>query len=148
MNVYMYQASIYCEDCGKAIRDKLKDSAPDNPEDETAYDSDEYPKGPYADGGGEADRPWHCETCKRPLGNPLTRYGVEYVLERIVDCLIGGADNPAVRFNEGWYKGASRYSIIEDWARQIKYYNLDLFQQALVNAFLDAYDEYKVDNLE
>lgn len=58
MNVYIYQADLYCEDCGEEICEQLKEVAPEivpeNPEDEL-YDSDDYPKGPYPDGGGEAD---------------------------------------------------------------------------------------------
>ena len=59
MDVYIYQADIYCEDCGKAICEDLAKKG-GIPEDLDCYDSDEYPKGPYSDGGGEADSPQHC----------------------------------------------------------------------------------------
>lgn len=91
MRAYIYQADIFCEDCGKRIRQEL--DAPANVADEASYDSDEYPKGPYPEGGGEADSPHHCASgpdCINaiyvgeskvgvPLENPLTADGVQYV---------------------------------------------------------------------
>jgi hypothetical protein len=44
---------------------------------ESDYDSDDLPKGPYADGGGEADTPQHCDDCRRFLENPLTGDGLK-----------------------------------------------------------------------
>jgi len=100
MLAYVYCADIYCEDCGKKIREELdrEGCAPADPDDEYSYDSDEYPKGPYPDGGGESDTPQHCgagEDCINAielsdgrkigdwLGNELTTDGVEYVKEVI-----------------------------------------------------------------
>ena len=102
MQVYIYCADIYCEDCGEKIRDQYSCDglAPDDPNDETTYDSDEYPKGPYPDGGGEADCPQHCGSgahCEnaielsdgRKIGvwleNDLTTDGVAYVRKAIQD---------------------------------------------------------------
>ncbi len=53
---FIYCADIYCDDCGKAIRRRLK--KPANPNDEWSYDSDEFPK--CADSDNEADAPQHC----------------------------------------------------------------------------------------
>lgn len=131
MNAYIYAADLYCEDCGKAIRERLnslcpicgeiitiigrtaddrlmgscgdafqkeKWEYPKDPDDESSYDSDEYPKGPYPDGGGESDSPWHCgagSDCLNAielsdgtkvgawLENELTTDGVDYVREAI-----------------------------------------------------------------
>ena len=85
MNVYIYQAALYCEDCGLDIRMRLDttDKRPDDPEDEYTYDSDEYPKGPYPDGGGESDSPAHCDSCQLFLENPLTSDGEQYVRETV-----------------------------------------------------------------
>jgi len=72
-------------ECGDGIR-KLLDSKggrPENVDDETTYDSDDYPKGPYPDGGGEADSPQHCDGCAVFLENDLTSEGREYVQETI-----------------------------------------------------------------
>lgn len=73
MNVYVFQAALYCEACGHAIRDTLMPDA----------DSDHYPQGPYSDGGGEADSPQHCDACNTFLENPLTGDGYEYIRQQI-----------------------------------------------------------------
>ena len=100
MNVYIYAADVYCEDCGKEIRDCLieEGKAPADPDDECSYDSDEFPKGPYPDGGGESDCPEHCGSgadCVNAiklsdgtkigawLENELTIEGAKYVEEAI-----------------------------------------------------------------
>ena len=100
MLVYIYAADIYCEQCGEAIRERIirEGFAPADPNDERSYDSDEFPKGPYCDGGGEADCPQHCGAgpqCVNAielndghkvgawLENELTSDGVEYVCEAI-----------------------------------------------------------------
>ncbi len=70
MDAYVYQATIFCKSCAEAIADKLP----------TRWsDSDDYPKGPYSNGGGEADRPQHCDACELFLENPLTEDGIDYV---------------------------------------------------------------------
>lgn len=87
MKVYMYQAALLCEGCGKAQREHLDAAFAENgvepvdADDESSYDSDRYPKGPYGDGGGEADCPQHCDQCGVFLGNPLTPDGDTYVRE-------------------------------------------------------------------
>lgn len=55
---------------------------------EIRYDSSEYPKGPYPDGGGEADSPQHCGGCGLFLENPLTEDGWRYVRNSAEDFLI------------------------------------------------------------
>ena len=57
MEAYIYQADIYCSACGGVLRTKLdaKGKRPADPDDETTFDSDDYPKGPIADGGGESE---------------------------------------------------------------------------------------------
>ena len=54
---------------------------------ESHYDSEDLPKGPYAQGGGEADTPQHCEGCRQFLGNPLTSDGMLWVEGAIRDYL-------------------------------------------------------------
>lgn len=62
VNVYVYAADLYCFKCGEDIRARLnaEGKAPEDPNDERTYDSNDYPKGPYGDGGGESDSPAHC----------------------------------------------------------------------------------------
>jgi hypothetical protein len=82
-DVYVYQAALYCEPCGEAIRERLtkEGSAPEDPSDEGSFDSGDFPKGPFADSGGEADSPQHCDACGEFLENPLTQEGLDYVAE-------------------------------------------------------------------
>ena len=65
MDVYIFQAALWCEECGEAIRGRLTESgnAPGDAEDEGSYDSDDFPKGPFPDGGGEADTEQCCDGC-------------------------------------------------------------------------------------
>ena len=77
MDVYIFQAALYCEDCGQAMRDEMQKPQGEDGQD---YDSNDYPCGPYSDGGGEADRPNHCDGCGEFLENPLTQHGQDYVI--------------------------------------------------------------------
>jgi len=107
MQVYFYAADIFCKDCGEKIREDITEEgfAPPDVDDESSYDSGEFPKGPYPDGGGESDSPQHCGSgsdCPNAiefavdscgfgdgikvgcwLENELTGEGVEYVKEAI-----------------------------------------------------------------
>lgn len=99
MDVYIYQAALLCVPCGERIRAELKEDCgccgglhaflggidcrgfnrEGEPTCESHYDSDDYPKGPFPDGGGEADSPQHCDFCLKFLQNPLTAEGGAYV---------------------------------------------------------------------
>lgn len=83
MNVYIYQAALYCEPCGQTVLRDLAISPGAESE-----DSDEMPQGPYANGGGEADCPQHCDRCGVFLENPLTADGYAYVRERLSDLML------------------------------------------------------------
>ena len=99
-DVYMFQGSLCCEDCGEDIRARLRKEgkAPEDEDDEGSFDSDEFPKGPYSDGGGESDSVQHCDSggeclnaIKLPcgskigawLGNDLTGEGDRWLAESI-----------------------------------------------------------------
>lgn len=63
MNCYIFQADIYCEECGAKIVEGIKSgeligSVPEDLDDEYSWDSDDFPKGPYP--VGESDSPEHC----------------------------------------------------------------------------------------
>lgn len=73
MDAYIFQGDIYCEDCADDIKAQRANRR-------HCEDSDDYPQGPYADGGGEADCPNHCGNCGEFLENPLTDEGRRYVL--------------------------------------------------------------------
>ena len=85
MDVYIFQAALLCKHDGEKVRRELTRAgeAPADPDDEQSYDSDDFPKGPFPDGGGEADTPQHCDICHMFLENPLTSDGMQYVLEAL-----------------------------------------------------------------
>ena len=100
---YIYQSEIWCDECGLEICEHLKKEglAPANPEDESSYDSDEYPK--YASDSDESDSPQHYaagELCENAIELPsgrkvgllfgeLTRDGVQYVKQAILEASNG-----------------------------------------------------------
>ncbi len=90
-DVYVFQASFLCYDCGAAVCDEL-----DSISAVTDGDSDEYPQGPYADGGGEGDSPAHCDSCGTFLENPLTTEGYYYVIEAVKEHYATGKGNKNV----------------------------------------------------
>ena len=109
MNAYIYQADFYCETCAIAIRNRLtrEGRSPDDPNDETTFDSDQFPKGPIADGGGEADTPQHCSSCGAFLENPLTTDGQEYVKREVAtiearDRAVYSGNRHSMRVTRDW----------------------------------------------
>jgi len=100
MRVFMFQAALWCEACARATMAGKLRPAHVNPEDESSYDSGEWFKGPYTEGGGESDTPQHCDGCGLFLENPLTADGLAYVAERlagfVADPHNGNADVLAV----------------------------------------------------
>ncbi len=102
MNVYVFQAALLCEACGEDVKAQTTPPEgvdPANP-DETLYDSGDYPKGPYPDGGGEADCPQHCDICNVFLDNPLTGDGETYVRDA---------------FREYVELGRGLLSVLQEW---------------------------------
>lgn len=81
-SAHVFQATLICADC--AISYKQDNPCHVNEADESSYDSGEWPKGPYPDGGGEADSPQHCDRCGVFLDNPLTPDGEKYVLDEFL----------------------------------------------------------------
>lgn len=99
MDAYIYAADCYCEECGEEIRKDLRSvgKAPEDESNENTYDSDDFPKGPYQDAGGESDSPQHCAACGVFLENPLTEGGYEYVSELIREHILNpNRGNPEV----------------------------------------------------
>jgi len=74
----IFQADVYCDECADSIKPDGK-----------GYDSDSYPY--YCDiENQECDTPQHCASCHEFLGNPLTSYGEDYVVEAVNDDLRAG----------------------------------------------------------
>ena len=108
MDVYLYKAALWCGPCIIKTLVAAFRATLDNPQrfadsqlvgaylgltpakyasGETDYDGDDLPKGPYADAGGEADTPQHCDGCGQFLENPLTGDGLIYVEDALRRCL-------------------------------------------------------------
>lgn len=88
---YVYRAALWCERCVQSICGGLAFPTYANPNDETTWDSDDYPKGPYPNGGEEADTPQHCDGCGKFLKNPLTDDGRAYVREALANHVNAGS---------------------------------------------------------
>lgn len=103
-DVYMYQAALWCGTCGEKLRAELPLPEGADLEDEHTYDSDDYPKGPFPDGGGESDTPQHCDGCKVLLRHDLTDDGQRYVRETFREHILTGNGAPAVldAWQEQW----------------------------------------------
>jgi len=99
-----------------------------DPENESEYDSGDYPKGPIDSGGGEADSPQHCGHCGVFLDNPLTGDGDEYVAQAFFDHLVFGDGNRVIL--REWF-AAYRDGIPEAVLAEIVLAKLDtLFAEA------------------
>lgn len=87
MDAYIFQADLYCPNCADDIMNKIiaEGKQPEELDNEETYDSDDFPKGPILDGGGEADHWQRCGTCGCFLGNALTSEGVKTEAENIAN---------------------------------------------------------------
>ena len=105
MDAFIYQAALWCPDCTRTLKKQLRAEGKDPRDytDQYTYDSDEYPKGPLSDGGGEADSPQHCDACNVFLENPLTSDGEDYVREVVR------------RDHEKRKRGAKANPVVGEW---------------------------------
>ena len=133
MQVYIYRAALYCEECGDAIGERLigEGKAPANPADESSFDSDHFPKGPYPDGGGEADCAAHCDKCGVFLENALTADG-----ERNVIGVLALWDGDPYTLSE--WRDHYEYLAARIVARTAELLNAD--HTIMMRAFSDAID--------
>lgn len=116
VDAYIYQADIYCAECGRAIEIRCEN----DPTARTADrgDSDNWPQGPYPYGGGEADSPQHCAACSEFLENALTAAGYQYVAEAIdMRAHHGDGAKPVLRQWAGFYGGENSAveNAIQEW---------------------------------
>lgn len=89
-SAYVYCADLYCAPCAEGI---MASNRKPEGEEGLDYGSDDYPCGPYADGGGEADSVQHCAECGELLENPLTEEGLESLRDMLAE-----TDGLAVRY--------------------------------------------------
>jgi hypothetical protein len=115
---YIYQADIWCDDCGRAICERLtcEGKAPADPNDEWSFDSDDYPK--RANDDDESDTPQHCaagEDCLNAIELPggtkvgllfgeLTTDGVGYVKDAVVEAAEGFGDRQVVELWQQYFR--------------------------------------------
>lgn len=78
---FLFRAALWCESCARAHMAAHVAPAWADLSDESTWDSDDWPKGPFPEGGGPADSPQHCDACGEFLGNPLTPDGAAYVAD-------------------------------------------------------------------
>jgi hypothetical protein len=130
MDAYVYQAALWCGPC---VIERLVEEKKASPgalgmepaeaqqqivsssgfTDESDYDSEDLPKGPYPNGGEEADTPQHCDGCGVFLENPLTGVGVRYVNEKLTEHARDGSANTEVlkqwaeHYNAGFHEPGS-----------------------------------------
>ena len=113
--LYIYNAALYCQPCGKALVERFNDALdkdvhgtlqPLTPWD--YEDSNTWPQ-EYSRHDGETDSPDHCSVmdCQRFLGRTLTEHGVEYVKQTAQEELADGGIGDVV---QGWL---NFYSYIE-----------------------------------
>ena len=119
MDAYIFQADVYCVTCADVLMEDIRAAGgvPANPEDESSYESDDFPKGPFPDAGGESDCPQHCAACGVYLEAPLTPSGVTNALDALDESDV-------------------RREPLDTWAADLHDYSLDDAQAAI----LDAYD--------
>jgi hypothetical protein len=75
--------------------------------------SDVWPDGPFADGGGEADCPQHCDHCSVFLENPLTQDGYDYVADAVIEAVVRGKMSDALRTWVDHYDDIDLRSVLE-----------------------------------
>ncbi len=129
MKAFIFSAALLCEDCGDKVRADLKKAgnAPADRDNESTYDSDDYPKGPYGDGGGEADCPCHCDHCGVHLENPLTDDGYAYVRQALGPWVAADDSDPDGPQSDGMHAyGKFVAQRIRDEAESLRLPQLDL----------------------
>lgn len=107
--IFIYQASLYCEDCGEKIRAKLRaeGKAPENEADEYSYDSGDFPKVALLS-QSEMDNPNHCDGCSEYLPEPLTSDGVCFVVDALQEYIVRRVGSSEVL--DAWYEEVRNYS--------------------------------------
>jgi hypothetical protein len=132
MDAYVYKAALWCGPCIIKTLVVERKAAPGAIDllpaealeqivsangftSQSDYESGDLPKGPYADGGGEADTPQHCDGCGQFLENPLTGDGLIYVEDAIRDWVTTG--KPSGATNEVIVEWANFYKDELDFRR-------------------------------
>jgi len=127
MNIYIFNAALFCEECGTEARQGLtEDSCPGNGSPIDKQDSSQWPQGPVGDGGGEADSPQHCDSCELFLENPLTEDGQDYVRQLYAEARDKVREDRSLGHpRTGGYKHACcQLGMTQEWANYYDYLGL------------------------
>ena len=107
--VFMYQAALHCEDCGRAIKAQLPITTVDS------GDSDDYPQGPYSNAGGEADSLQYCDTCGTRLSNALTTDGVALLQKQVIEAMNNKSIDGLAEWREAVTDNTEAAEVLEWW---------------------------------
>jgi hypothetical protein len=146
MDAYVYQAALWCGPCVITLLVEKRKASPgalsmepaealqqivsaNGFTDENDYDSDDLPKGPYPNGGGEADTPQHCDGRGLFLENPLTADGYRCVNEKLTEHARDGSGDA---------------EVLKQWSER---YNSSLFEPGSVT-LEDLQFEYSMEDDE
>ena len=84
VSAFIFRADLYCGGCaGVRMVEMTREGVRDGVDCWKSEDSDDFPQGPYPDGGGESDSPAYCGGCGMFLKNPLTSDGYVSLQEQI-----------------------------------------------------------------
>jgi hypothetical protein len=119
---YTYQAARWCDECAERIREELATAgrSPADPNDETSYDSDDFPKGPFSD-DEESDSPDHCDAGEDCL------CALELDDGRKVGAIVSGLTEDGIVY----VRSATDSPCVRAWR---EHYGLDPFVVSLDNA--------------
>lgn len=134
MYAYAYKAALFCSDCTDIIKKDLDQKFQKSGAIPGLLinDSERYPQGPYANGGGEADCPQHCERCYKFLENPQTKDGIAFTMEALaqyvsiddddfdIDLVIGRLKEDIDFVGEGGPKVPGTLHVLLQWAEFYK----------------------------
>lgn len=144
---YIFQGALFCEECGDKIKTRLSSKG-------DTGDSNDYPQGPYNDGGGPADSPQFCDNGKAcvnkalvpsgtaigcPLGNPLTRYGAKEINDTVRSLAL--AENAHARAVARLYAllyGPKGHNVLTDEVVEIQFAKLTELPPPLRRALEDT----------
>lgn len=99
----------------------------------------------------ETDCPQHCEECARPIKYTLTTDGINYVVEYLQEAIDRQEYNSKeTRTGDpnNYYRGMPIWSVVYDWAVDLKSYWLNETQQAVLDEFFDKFTEMKNPNCD
>ena len=152
---YVYQADVWCDKCGEKIRAELtaEGKAPEDPDNETSYDSGEFPK--YFDAEWDsANSPQNCAsgdcggkywsepvkdfvTYGTFLENPLTAEGYRYLksmLDESGETLTEPAAEWAKFYDFTYHK--NEYESAHDWLQKTVQHHASMIGECTHSAAL------------